>query len=245
MLQEARKYYFTCNPRPIRHRIAAYVNDLREMKIMAAAKNNGNITIGFSTTRLLSSRVIRWATRSSCSHAFIAYDDRFLKMRMVMQAESWGFELRPWDRWIRHNTLVAEFRPIGPSLNSALRELSTRLGSKFDYRSAFIIGLKSLIQSWSQNRYTLDLNQSPWKLTCSEAVVRFLKSGGYSAVKKSDPETTSPGALLKMVLAGRGEFEARYLKIRYLMFDRTTRINRKDYKKSVFKFRKKRPVGAG
>jgi len=165
-------------------------------------------------------------------------------MRMVMQAESWGFELRPWDRWIRHNTLVAEFRPTGPSLEEALQIIARRLGTKFDYRSAVIIGLKSLVQSWSRNRYTLNLNQSPWKLTCSEAVVRFLKQGGYAAVKKSDPETTSPGSLLKAVLADTDEFEANYLKIRYLAFDRTLQIDPGKFKKSVFVFRKKRPVGA-
>ncbi len=211
---------------------------------MAQSKKTCNITIGFSTTRLLSSRVIRWATRSSCSHAFIAFDDRSLNMRMVMQAESWGFELRPWDRWIRHNTLVAEFRPTGPPLESALQVIARRLGTKFDYRSAFTIGLKSLVQSWSRNRFTLNLNHSPWKLTCSEAVVRFLKHGGYAAVKKSDPETTSPGELLKAVLAGRDEFEANYLKIRYLAFDRTLQLDAGTFGKSVFTFRKKRPLGA-
>ncbi len=210
---------------------------------MASSKNNCNITIGFSTTRMVSSRIIRWATRSSCSHAFIAFDDRSLNMRMVMQAEAWGFELRPWDRWIRHNTLVAEFCPVGPPLEDALRVLSRRLGTKFDYWSAFIIGIKSLAQSWSRNRYTLNLNQSPWKLTCSEAVVRFLKHGGYAAVKKNDPETTSPGSLLKAVLACSDEFETRYLKIRYLMFDRSLQINPKEFRKSVFIFRKKRPAG--
>jgi hypothetical protein len=163
---------------------------------------------------------------------------------MVMQAESWGFELRPWDRWIRHNTLVAEFRPSGPPLEGALQQLSRRLGTKFDYRSAVIIGLKSLIQSWSRNRYTLNLNQSPWKLTCSEAVVRLLKLGGYPSMKRHDPETTSPGALLKILMESPGEFKADYLKISYLRFDRMLRINRKEYKKSIFAFKKSRPVGA-
>lgn len=237
------KYYFTCNSRRSRHRIAVAGSTLPQKEPMTPVRNNYNITIGFSTTRLLSSRIIRWATGSSCSHAFIAFDDSSLKMRMVMQAESWGFELRPWDRWIRHNTLVAEFRPIGPPLEGALQQLSRRLGTKFDYRSALIIGLKSLVQSWSRNRYTLNLNQSPWKLTCSEAVVRLLKLGGYPSMKRRDPETTSPGALLKIIMDSSGEFKAKYLKIRYLRFDRTLRINRKDYKKAVFLFNKKRSVG--
>jgi hypothetical protein len=62
-------------------------------------------------------------------------------------------------------------------------------------------------------------------------------------VKKSDPETTSPGSLLQIILADRNEFEAKYLKIRYLAFDRTLRIIPKEYKKSIFAFKKKRPVG--
>jgi hypothetical protein len=243
MLQEEDKYYFTCNPRRSRHRIAAAGSATRRTYIMASLKINCNITIGFSTTRLLSSRIIRWATQSSCSHAFIAFDDRALNMRMIMQAESWGYELRPWDRWIRHNTLVAEFRPKGPPLENALQELAQHLGSKFDYRSAFIIGVKSLIQSWSRNRFTLNLNQSPWKLTCSEAVVRFLQHGNYTSIKRWDPETSSPGGLLKAVLENMHEFEARYLKLRYLKFDRALQINPNNYMNSVFIFSKKRPAG--
>ncbi|OHD65718.1 MAG: hypothetical protein A2176_13875 [Spirochaetes bacterium RBG_13_51_14] len=207
---------------------------------MIGRQSDYNISIGFSTTRLFISRIIRWATRSSCSHAFIAFDDAALKMRMVMQAEAWGYELRPWKRWIRHNTLVAEFRPVGPRLDEALRETATRLGTKFDYWSAFIIGIKSLFQSWSRNRYSLNLNQSPWKLTCSEAVVRFLMHGGYTAVKRLDPETTSPGSLLRAVLASKKEFEALFLKLTYLRFDRSLTIEPKIYKKSVFLFNKKR-----
>ena len=35
-------------------------------------------------------------------------------MRMVMQAEAWGYDLQPWRRWYKENILVAEFTPSGP-----------------------------------------------------------------------------------------------------------------------------------
>lgn len=182
-----------------------------------------HITVGFSTTRLLISGIIRWATRSSCSHAFIAFYDRDLNMRMVMQAQSWGFELRPWNRWTRENILVAEFRPASRPLEKGLQTIAHRLGTKFNYRSAIIIGIKSLLSSWHRNRFSLDINQSPWKLTCSEAVIRLLRSARYETVSGLDPETTSPGRLLREILANRKEFKPLHLNSKYLSFDRALR----------------------
>jgi hypothetical protein len=179
-----------------------------------------NITVGFSTTRLLTSRLIRWATRSSCSHAFIAFDDRALRMRMVMQAASWGYELRPWKRWIRENLLVAEFTPQGQPLDETLRLIAGKLGSRFDYKSALLTGIKGKFDLWHKSRFSLNLNRSPWKLTCSEAVVRFLQLGKYRTASGLDPETTSPGELLERILGNENEFRAVYLCHYYLRFDR-------------------------
>jgi hypothetical protein len=179
-----------------------------------------SITIGFSTTRLFISGLIRWATRSSCSHAFIAFYDRDLNMRMVMQAQSWGFELRPWNRWKRENILVAEFRPASNHLDQSLCNIAHRLGTKFNYRSAVLIGIRSLFSSWYKNRFTLNINQSPWKLTCSEAVIRFLHTARYKTVRGLDPETTSPGRLLREILQNKDEFKPVHLNKNYLIFDR-------------------------
>jgi hypothetical protein len=183
-------------------------------------KNAFNITIGFSTTKQLSSWFIRWITNSSCSHAFISFDDTALNMRMVMHAEAWGYELQPWRRWIKKNILVAEFTPIGHSLDRALHSIAESLGIRFDVRSAIIIGIKSKLSFWYKSRFSLNINRSPWKLTCSEAVVRFLDYGGYNAVRRLNPENTSPGELLDKIIRDKEEFRAFYLYKRYLKFDK-------------------------
>jgi hypothetical protein len=199
-------------------------------------KNTHNITIGFSTTKKLSSRFIRWATNSSCSHTFIAFDDTALNMRMVMHAEAWGYELQPWRRWIRRNILVAEFIPVGRSLDGALHAIAKSLGVRFDVRSAIIIGIKSKLTFWYKSRFSLDLNRSPWKLTCSEAVVRFLDYGGYSAARGLNPENTSPGELLDKIIRDQKEFRVYYLYKRYMKFDKNIAIPSSSLKrKYVFK----------
>ena len=104
-------------------------------------RNANNITIGFSTTNQFISGLIRWATRSSCSHAYIAFYDQTLDMRMVLQSQPWGLEVRPWNRWITENILVAEYEPVSGKLDNSLKYIGGLLGTSFDYSSAFITGI--------------------------------------------------------------------------------------------------------
>lgn len=161
-----------------------------------------DITIGFSTTNKWISRLIRWVTRGRVSHAWIAFYDPCLEVRLVMQAESWGYEVRPWELWRSQNILVAEFKPkfglVGP-----LRRIAKSLGVKYDWKSAFFSGLWRWFGVWIRGRFN-----SPKKLMCAEAVIRFLQDGGCIAVSHLDPEVTSPARLLKEVSNSR-EFEER------------------------------------
>lgn len=152
-----------------------------------------NITIGFSTTNKLISRVIRWVTRGKVSHAWIGFYDPTLEMRFVMQAESWGFEVRPWKRWLLENTLVAQFCPK-KDLTKSLKWIARSLGLKYDWKSAFFAGLWRWFGVWIRGRFN-----SPKKLMCAEAVIRFLQHGGVVAAGHFDPEVTTPARLLQAV----------------------------------------------
>lgn len=161
-----------------------------------------NVTIGFSTTDKIMSAAIRWITRSPCSHAWLAFNDRVLGLRLVMQAEAWGFEVRPWLRWQTENKLVAEFRPTGPTLDPSLKWIATYLGSRYDYRAAFLVGLWRWLGRGLRGKFN-----DPTKLMCSEGVIRFLQHAGYAAVADFDPETTSPARLMRRCFQFAGEFE--------------------------------------
>jgi len=153
------------------------------------------ITIGFSTTNKLISRFIRWITRSPVSHAWIAFDDHCLQTRLVMQAESWGYEVRPWKRWKRENTLVAEFEPTGPPLEENLVWIAQFLGAKYDYRSAIWSGLWRWFGRWVRGKF-----HTPGKLMCAEATIRFLLHRElYSSLAHFDPEVTNPKRLMDRV----------------------------------------------
>ena len=106
-----------------------------------------------------------------------------------MQAEAWGFEVRPWVRWRKQNILIAEFKPTAGDLD--IVTLGTFLGSRYDYTAAFLVGLVRLVGRTFKGRF-----RDPQKLMCSEAIVRVLQWANYKAADGLDPETTSPGSLL-------------------------------------------------
>lgn len=152
-----------------------------------------DITIGFSTTNKIASRIIRWLTRGTVSHAWVAFTDPTLGLRLVMQAEVWGYEVRPWERWVRENRLVAEFSP-NVDLTTSLRWLASSLGSKYDWESAFLSGVKLWFGRLWRSRFS-----SPKRLMCAEAVIRFLQHGGVHSMESLDPELTTPATFLDVV----------------------------------------------
>lgn len=161
--------------------------------------NSLNVTIGFSTTNKVASRLIRWAARAPCSHAWVAFYDSALGLRMVMQAEWRGFELRPWARWARENRLVAEYRVTGLQMAEPLRMLARELGGNYDFKSAFWVGLRSWLHRFFRTRFSLRPSRTPHQLMCSEAVTRLLTWAGAPFPQGLDPELISPGDLLKLV----------------------------------------------
>jgi hypothetical protein len=151
------------------------------------------VTVGFSTTNKITSRIIRWITRGSVSHAWIAFYDHCLDTRLVMQAEIWGYEVRPRHRWEHENILIAEYQPP-KQLDKSVRWIAQSLGVKYDWTSAMFAGLRRWLGRWVTGRF-----RSPKKLMCSEAVIRCLRHGGITAVSDLDPETTSPAQLLRAI----------------------------------------------
>ena len=69
------------------------------------------ISVGFSTTRSLLSRIIRKATMSKVSHTFISFDVPALGGRFMMDADWDGFRLRPHNHIFKSSAVVFEMKP--------------------------------------------------------------------------------------------------------------------------------------
>jgi len=105
-----------------------------------------------------------------------------------------------------------------------LCEIAESLGEKFDFWNTFLLGFKCWFKLWLKAKCTFNINRSPHKLNCTEAVINFLNFGKYKAVVGLQPDLTSPGELLGAVLKATKdgkdkEFKTIYLQQRYLAYD--------------------------
>ncbi len=149
-----------------------------------------DVIVGFSTTNLLISKIIRKLTRSNVSHSWISYYDKTLNQRMVMQAELFGFEVIPFDRWIRKNTFVRAF--VVENNNNALAQIASFIGEEYDVKSILRLAIKKIFGKVWRKPY-----KNPLKLMCSEAVLRFLQFTGE--FPELDPEEIEPGELMRLL----------------------------------------------
>ena len=155
------------------------------------------------------SRIIRWVTRSPVSHAWVAFDTPTFG-RVVMQAETWGYEIRPWDLWQQQNIRVAEFVPIGPDVAPSIVELAPQyLGRKYDWKGAILAGLWRWCGRWIKGRFN-----TPYRLMCSEATLRIFQHSEYSSLSHFDAEVTHPRRVLdrvfEMALCYGAEFREKF-----------------------------------
>ena len=143
------------------------------------------INVCLSTTDSVISRVIRWVTRATVSHAFITFRDDTLNQVFVMEANGRGFMLVPWKKWVRKNRMVVRYAlaTSEASQQGALQSLAKRLGDQYDYISLFGFVLRRFFK-----RMANPLNDSK-KLICSEAVAVFLHDVGLDEFQRAETFT--------------------------------------------------------
>lgn len=166
----------------------------------------GNVTVGFSTTNKWQSRLIRRVLDSPCSHAWVAYDSHDFGFRRVIQAEWYGFEDIPWEKWKSKNILVAEFFPTGHDPWPAVQWIARLLGSDYDYKSAALLRFKRFFSTFVKRPFS-----DPTKLMCSEAVCRVLSRSGYESFLLLDPEAVDPKKCLLTCLNDSDNFEVKWM----------------------------------
>lgn len=144
------------------------------------------INICFSTANSVISKVIRWITRSSVSHAFITFRDDTLDQVFVMEANGRGFMLTPWKKWQLKNRMVHRYElAVSEDVQlGSLRSLGDSLGSQYDYVSLLGFVFRRFVR-----RMANPFSDSK-KFICSEAVATFLHDSGLKQFER--PETFTP-----------------------------------------------------
>jgi hypothetical protein len=145
------------------------------------------VTIGFSTTDKLASRLIRAWTRSKVSHAWVVVP--LLEQPFVIGAEWQGFIAMPYDKFVKQNKVLHEHQYEVPMAH--VIELLTWLSTPYDFLAILKHVLRPLF-SWRK--------ATPQYLMCAEAVCRFAPELFVGI----DPEWATPELLMNSLLAQSG-----------------------------------------
>lgn len=167
------------------------------------------VRVGFSTTTSLTSRLIRFFTRSKVSHTWVSFRDETLDKTIVMHATRIGYNVETWKQFTSHNELVAMYA-CDYDLKPGLQFVADWLGTRYDFEG--ILGfLWVLFLRWFNIKRKNPFRDTK-RLFCSEAVVMILKSSEaiqIPRVRKLDRETTDPEDLLELCATER-EFHRKY-----------------------------------
>jgi len=151
------------------------------------------VSVGFSTSRKLVSRIIRRVTRSKVSHTWLLVSDSFLGVDMVMQATLGGFQMTSYEAFKKHHQIITLLEP-NHSLSTGVKQSAQWLGFRYDYAGLF--GAAFVIMGrWFRKKWGNPFNDAD-ALFCSEAVVRVLQASGYPGAEVLDASTVTPQDLL-------------------------------------------------
>jgi len=156
------------------------------------------ITIIFSTSTSILSRLIRRFTRSQTSHTAIGTEMHGVPV--VIEATVGGVRIFPRARWQRGRPIVAEARCL-LDLERGLAHAIEHVGDRYDYKG-LVGNLFVLIARWLGKKIKNPL-ASPKAVICSELVLHLDHEGHVPEWKGLDPEATTPEDLLRLCRIGQ------------------------------------------
>ena len=156
-----------------------------------------NDRVGFSTGKGLISRIIRWFTKSTVSHAWLLYLDVDFGQDMVLEATLEGVRIMPFEVFKKHNTIIKIAVP-SKDLKSGLLQAGGVLGGSYDFTGLFGM-LWVLFGHWLKRKW-----KNPWNnsqaMFCSEFVARVLMWSNYPGVEYWEPSEMTPQDLYEFLV---------------------------------------------
>jgi hypothetical protein len=159
----------------------------------------GDILLGFSTTGMWLSRLIRWATGSKYSHAWIRHGSEVWGGDWITQADL--PVVRTWPERTASQTWTVKrlYRPRF-NLRPALARVRADFDEPYDVWGLFGMAVVTAARKWLKRKI-----KNPWaspkKVYCSEFVVSILlhvrlpDGSPLPGLEGWDPETSSPQEL--------------------------------------------------
>lgn len=150
------------------------------------------IQIGFSTTNLFLSRLIRKVTRAKVSHCWFLFDAYGKKF--ILQADVGGVKITPFDKISKKWVIIDTVKPQYPIDLAPAWDL---LDQHYDY-GGLIGSIWVYLGRWFKKKWGNPLQDAD-ALFCSELITKVLQQQNYPGSDSLEPSTCSPEDLLEFL----------------------------------------------
>jgi hypothetical protein len=139
------------------------------------------IAVGFSTTTLLVSRIIRWVTSSDISHSYIRFYDATLGVDIVCHADFPGVVIVPTSKFDSENIAIEEFEIDDARLNTSIRKNMRLIGKRYPRRKLIAWIPFVLFKKWLKRKVKNPLDD-PDGLICVDFCLHILNDADITAL---------------------------------------------------------------
>lgn len=140
------------------------------------------ISIGFSTTKNIPSRLIRWWTKSHVSHTYIRIYDSFFQQYFVLHADWDGVKIQLAEKFDLENIALEEFVINDKRLNDAVRKNLWHIGKKYDYMKLVNLAWAIMLRRWIVRKFK-DPGIEPKKLYCVDFLLYILNDAKLTSLE--------------------------------------------------------------
>ncbi len=167
------------------------------------------VFVGFSTTDVFLSALIRKATGAQYSHAWLCHGSALWGGAWITQADyptvhSWTFEkaIFGWSKLMVYEVSPAFYADVRAAMLTSRRDFE----EKFDIRGLLFMGIVTLVKKWTHRRIGNWLAH-PDELFCSEFVEEVLKATGQVPFRFWKPPESSPKQVYEACEKERPRFQ--------------------------------------
>lgn len=153
----------------------------------------GRIRIGVSTPKRWNplSPLLRLVMGTPYSHIWILLDDALFDVDMVLGTETQGFQLIPYERFLKHNNVIMVYDPHPDyRLDVGLRAVAPLIGEPYD--KVGLLGMAWVMLCRWMKRKARNPLASSRALFCSEAVALVLVKSVVPEAAMLVPDHATP-----------------------------------------------------